>query len=183
MIVIEVPGPPIGKGRLRHRVVRSRANPMGFASGYTPAKTRDYEARIRQAAVLAMRGRSPLDGPVELTVIAYMPIPTSWSAKKKAQAQAGDIRPVVKPDDDNIAKAARDGCMDRRKPIIPIVFRDDAQVVDGHTHKFYDASPRLIIVACNSQKGSYHHVRQRILDHCADHRSLTQSTDVAHPSP
>ncbi len=178
MIIIEVPGPPIGKGRLRHRVVRSRANPMGFASGYTPAKTRDYEARIRQAAVLAMRGRSPLEGPVELTVIAYMPIPVSWSAKKKAQALDEHIRPVVKPDGDNIAKSALDGANG-------IVFRDDAQVVDGHTHKFYDANPRLVIVACNSQKGNYHHVvMQRLLDlRNSDHRPLTHPTDVAHASP
>jgi tripartite-type tricarboxylate transporter receptor subunit TctC len=32
--------------RLRYRVVRSKKNPAGFASGYTPKKTLDYEGRI-----------------------------------------------------------------------------------------------------------------------------------------
>jgi len=47
----------------------------------TPAKTREFDDRIKTAAIDAVAARSlkPLNETLGLRVIAYMPIPESWS--------------------------------------------------------------------------------------------------------
>lgn len=138
MFDLEVPGPPQGKGRLRHRVVRSRANPMGYASGYTPAKTLKYEEQIGTLARLQWR-QAPVECPVFLIVLAYLSIPQSFSRAKRQAAINGDLRPVKKPDWDNFGKVCSDA-------LNKIVFNDDAQVVDAFVRKFYSENPRIRIV-------------------------------------
>lgn len=138
MLDLEIPGEPQGKGRLRHRVVRSKANPMGYASGYTPEKTRLYQDLIATAARMAYRGE-PLSGPVYLHVIAFKTIPKSFSRVKRQAALAGHLRPVTKPDWDNFGKVASDA-------LNTIAFKDDAQVADAFIQKYYSDKPRLRIV-------------------------------------
>jgi len=53
---------------------------------------------------MAARSLNTLNEALGLRVIAYMPIPESWSAKTKAAAIAGDIMPITRPDFENIAK-------------------------------------------------------------------------------
>jgi Holliday junction resolvase RusA-like endonuclease len=137
-IVIELDGVPQGKGRLRHRIVRSRANPMGYASGYTPGKTRRYEEQLAAQAAYAMGNRSPIAGPVHVQVCAYVPVPKGWSKRKRTLALAGEIRPTVKPDWDNYAKVC--------DALNSVVWIDDKQVIDGLVQKFYSERPRLRIV-------------------------------------
>jgi Holliday junction resolvase RusA-like endonuclease len=138
-IVIELDGAPQGKGRLRHRIVRSRANPMGYASGYTPGKTRKYEEKLAAQAARTMDNRSPIAGPVSVQVCAYVPIPKGWSKRKRTLALAGEIRPTVRPDIDNYLKSACDA-------LNSVVWIDDKQVIDGRVEKFYSERPRLRIV-------------------------------------
>lgn len=128
-IIIELEGVPIGKGRPRSR--RGQARP------YTPEATRSFEEALGFAGRAVMRARLPLEGPLAVTVHAYLPIPPSWSAIKRRWALDGTIRPRTKPDTDNILKTI--------DALNKIVWRDDAQVVDGHVHKFYAAEPRLRI--------------------------------------
>jgi Holliday junction resolvase RusA-like endonuclease len=150
ILTLDIPGVPQGKGRLRHRVVRSKANPLGYASGYTPAATIAYEEQIAVLARLTwgrqfgdgvMLENDPplLDGPIFLHVIAYKPIPESWSRAKKAAAERGDIRPTSKPDWDNFGKVAADA-------LNTIAFKDDAQVADAFVQKYYSDTPRMRIV-------------------------------------
>jgi Holliday junction resolvase RusA-like endonuclease len=127
-IVIELLGEPKGKGR--PRFTRS-----GIA--YTPVKTRSYEASLAWTAAAAMKGAKPLEGPLALTVEAYVPIPSSWSGKRQRMAAAGDIRPTTRPDADNIMKTL-DG-------LNGIVWRDDAQIVDVRCVKAYSERPRLVV--------------------------------------
>jgi Holliday junction resolvase RusA-like endonuclease len=137
-IVIEVDGVPQGKGRLRHRVVRSRANPFGYASGYTPSKTRKYEEQLAAQAARTMGNRPPIPGPVHVQVCAYVPIPKGWSQRKRELALAGEIRPTTKPDWDNYAKVC--------DALNGVVWIDDKQVIDGRVEKFYSERPRLRVV-------------------------------------
>jgi Holliday junction resolvase RusA-like endonuclease len=137
VIVVELPGQPQGKGRPRFRAVTTKTG-RSFATAYTPAKSRSYEAALAWAAKLAMQGRTPLYGPLKVTVTAYMAVPPSWSNKKRDAALAGALRPVTKPDGDNIEKGAWDAMK-------TIVWLDDAQIVDGRVLKFYDERPRLRI--------------------------------------
>lgn len=134
MIAFELHGEPVGWQRSGVRIVRPK-NGKEFATLYTPAETRKYEQALALAAKVAMRGRPLVDGPVRLTVTAFMPIPRSWSRKKIDAALAGVVRPTVKPDWDNIGKVT-DALKD-------IVWNDDTQVVDGRVLKVYAERPRL----------------------------------------
>lgn len=89
-------------------------------------------------ASMAMQGFTLLEGPVIMTVISIMPVPKSWSRKKHASALAGQIRPASKPDADNLAKGVGDA-------LNLVVYRDDAQIVDLRSIKFYGARPEVQI--------------------------------------
>lgn len=134
MILFELQGDPVGWQRSGVRIVKPKFGKQ-FATLYTPAETRAYEKALGMAAKVAMRGRPLLAGPLRLTVTAFMPVPASWSRKKRDAALSGVIRPTVKPDWDNIGKMT-DALKD-------VVWVDDTQVVDGHVLKVYDERPRL----------------------------------------
>jgi Holliday junction resolvase RusA-like endonuclease len=83
-----------------------------------------------------MRNREPLLGPLSVSVTAFMPVPPSWSNRKRDAALAGTVRPTGKPDSDNVQKVAWDA-------LNSIVFADDAQIVEAKVSKIYDERPRL----------------------------------------
>lgn len=132
LVVVTVPGAPIAKGRPR---ITTRGR---FARAYTPAKTRAYEDLVRCHAVEVMQDRPPIDGAITLTVTAFVAMPKNFSRKKRADALDGILKPVTRPDADNYAKAALDGCNG-------ILFRDDSQVADLIVRKRYSVEPRLVI--------------------------------------
>lgn len=132
LVTFRVDGAPVAKGRARATTIG------GMARLYTPAKTRAYEDQVRIAAAMAMGERMPFQGEVTLTITAGVAIPKSFPKKKRLNAVAGIIRPTVKPDADNYAKAALDGCNG-------ILFRDDAQVTDLIIRKRYAAEPHLVV--------------------------------------
>jgi Holliday junction resolvase RusA-like endonuclease len=136
-IIIELPGEPKGKGRPRH----TRAGVT-----YTPAATRSYEASLAWTAAAAMKGRRPLEGPLRLAVEAFMPIPASWSAKKKCAALAGTISPTTRPDCDNLMKVI-DG-------LNHVCWVDDAQIIDARITKRYDERPRMVITITPIEAGA-----------------------------
>ena len=115
-------GNPIGKSR-----------PRFTKSGrvYTPAKSAEYEKRVMQAAWSGMKRLKlePTPRPVHVELIAYLPIPKSWTKKKKEEAMAGAIKPN-KPDLDNILKSVLDGCNE-------VVYLDDKQVHSIRARKLY----------------------------------------------
>jgi len=141
---MELAGAPRGVGRTKTRVIpkkfidkqgneRSRFIPVV----YTPEKTKIEHADIRLAAMHAMGGRIPLDEPLHLKYVAYLPVPKAWSQKKQAEALASVVLPISKPDFDNIAKF-----VDAMKHI---VFVDDSRITDAHIWKRYDVRPRIVI--------------------------------------
>lgn len=150
MFELEIPGDPQGKGRLRYRVVRSKNNPLGYASGFTPSKTLKYEDMIRNLARAEWR-QAPLENcSVFLHVVAYLSIPKSFSNFKRRAAIREDLRPAKTPDWDNFGKVCSDA-------LNKVVFKDDAQVVDAFVQKFYSENPRIRIVVLPSQ-GSANYV-------------------------
>ncbi len=104
---------------------------------FKDAKTVAFQDAMALSAKTTMRGRRPLLVPLELLVVSVIGVPASWSAKKRAAALAGEIRPTGKPDFDNLAKQV--DCLNG------IVWRDDAQVVDGRSVKIYGADPCMLI--------------------------------------
>lgn len=132
LLTLTIPGVPVAKGRPRFTTAG------GFARSYTPAKTQRYEDLIRCEAVAAMNGDKPLEEAVCMTVTAYVQPPKSLSRKKRAAAIDGTLKPSTRPDVDNYAKAALDGCN-------AIIFRDDSLVTDLIVRKRYSERPRLVI--------------------------------------
>jgi Holliday junction resolvase RusA-like endonuclease len=109
---------------------------------FTPAKTAAYEGLVAHAAQQAMRGAVPFDRPCRIELDVLCTVPASWSAKKRAQALAGAIRPTKKPDADNVLKAVCDG-------MNGVVWRDDVQAVEVVLRKAYAATPGVHVrVAC-----------------------------------
>lgn len=130
-VAFTVPGEPVAKGRAKF------ARRGNFVTTYTPEKTARYENLVKLAAEAAMAEHhlTLLEGPVELRVFAVRSIPASWSAKKRLAAAAGELRPITKPDLDNIVKAIKDGCN-------KVVWLDDSQVCDIQSKKRY-GDPRV----------------------------------------
>jgi Holliday junction resolvase RusA-like endonuclease len=128
-ITIVIGGAPVAKGRVR-------ATCRGIM--YTPAKTRRYEAHGRLAAQQAMDGRPPIAVPVRADITVDLPVPASWSGKRRDAALRGDIRPTTRPDCDNYCKSALDA-------VNAIVVADDSLVVELVVSKRYAAVPQLTI--------------------------------------
>jgi Holliday junction resolvase RusA-like endonuclease len=128
-IVVELAGEP--KSQARPRFVRR----TGIA--FTPAMTRQYAAALRLAAQQAMDGRAPLEGPVQVDILALFPVPKGWSRRKREAALAGETLPQVRPDWDNLAK--------QLDSFNQVVWCDDRQVVTGTVRKRYAERPCLRI--------------------------------------
>lgn len=126
LITFIVHGDPVGKGRPR---ITTRG---GYARSYTPDKTRDYECMVSDLAHREMmnHGLLPTYDAVKVEIEAHFAIPKSYSKKKHEQAAKDEIKPMVKPDCDNIAKALLDA-------MNKVVYIDDKQVVELSVSKFY----------------------------------------------
>lgn len=127
MINFIVPGIPVPKARAR--VV----NIKGRSVSFTPKKTKDYELVLASIAGLAMRGCPLLTGPLVVNATFVLPIPASWTKKKKESARLGRLRPTTRPDLDNLFKVI-DG-------LEMVVFKNDSQIVEAHVVKFYGENP------------------------------------------
>jgi Holliday junction resolvase RusA-like endonuclease len=133
MLTYIVYGEPVGKGRPRF------ARRGKFTSTYTPQKTKTYEDEIRMMAKAAMGASEPLDTPMTVAIYIRVGIPASYSKQKRKDALEGIIKPMKKPDLDNIAKCFLDGMND-------IVYLDDKQVVNLHVTKVYAETPAVEVM-------------------------------------
>jgi Holliday junction resolvase RusA-like endonuclease len=70
------------------------------------------------------------DKPIAVEITAFYLVPKSWSKKKQAATYAGEIKPTVKPDIDNIVKIVLDG-------LNGVAFTDDKQVIEIQAQKCY----------------------------------------------
>lgn len=164
-VSIRLMGPPLGKGRPRFTTIG------GFARAFTPKETRDYENRLKAAGIAAMAGRSHLDEAISVVMRAFMPIPESWSRKKREAALANEIMPTTGIDYDNIAKMC-DGLNyhpprfkgDKEKR--PIIWKNDSQIVAAQIIKLYSDRPRLVIDVWRWDEGGeeIYDGNQRIID-------------------
>ena len=123
-LIFFIEGDPVPKGRGR---IMSAGNKRWQV---TPAKTRLFEAAVREQARDAMAANpqdgpggphdSPFDGPLYARLTFWLPRPKSVTR----------MWPFVKPDLDNLAKAVLDG-------LNGVVFHDDAQVCCMDLAKHY----------------------------------------------
>lgn len=133
-VFIKVLGEPVGKGRPRF------STKGGFPRAYTPAKTESYQKSIKAEY---LENYIPLlfapNTPLLIIVNAFMPIPKSTSKKNRISMLEGHIRPMKKPDADNILKAAMDA-------LNGVAYEDDKQFVSTTCNKWYSEVPRTEII-------------------------------------
>jgi Holliday junction resolvase RusA-like endonuclease len=128
-ITFTVLGEPVGKAR--QRVTR-------FGT-YTPQATVLYENLIkteyrRQCNDHRFDDKQPL----RMEVRAEYLIPASASKAKRAAMQKGEIRPMKKPDWDNVGKVVSDA-------LNKIAYRDDTQIVECTVTKHYSERPKITV--------------------------------------
>lgn len=76
--------------------------------------------------------------PLQAIISVYMPIPKGFSKVKRNSSLSGDLRPIVKPDCDNIAKNINDA-------LNGIAYPDDKQIVSLIVNKFYSDDERVTV--------------------------------------
>src|SRR5438128_208090 len=95
-----IPGAPRGKGRARSVPLMRGGRPVIGQGGrpilthHTDENTVAYESTIAIAgrdAMVAAGLATPMDGGIALTIDILLPIPSSWSKRKRAGALAGTV--------------------------------------------------------------------------------------------
>ena len=133
VVTFSVDGIPHGKGRPRFRRFGN------FVSTYTDAKTKTYEALVKEAAQKAMGSSEPLETPVSFHCHIRLPVPKSWSKKVTEACLSGLVTPTKKPDWDNVAKSVADA-------INGVIYLDDSQIIYAVISKAYAAEAGVDIV-------------------------------------
>lgn len=129
-IEFTIPGEPVAKGRPKFK------RQGNFVKTYTPDKTTNYETLVRFLYCEEAKGEQfPADMQLKITIKAYLSIPKSASKKKQTAMASGAIRPIKRPDTDNIVKAVLDG-------LNTVAFHDDSQIVEIVAGKWYSNEPR-----------------------------------------
>ena len=101
---------------------------------YTPADVKSYANWVRLSFMQKYPDWLPSmfqDKQLMCEIDAYFTIPKSFSKTKKQMAVDGFIRPLIKPDCDNISKNICDA-------MNGIVFGDDKQIVTLIVRKWYN---------------------------------------------
>ncbi|MFE8697952.1 RusA family crossover junction endodeoxyribonuclease [Cytobacillus sp. FJAT-53684] len=102
---------------------------------YVDERARRYHAYKQQIAILANQHiRTPSNCPILADITFYMPIPKSWSQKKKERYNGYIHR--SKPDIDNLIKGLFDS-------LNTIAWKDDNQVYEVHSKKMYSFNPGI----------------------------------------
>ena len=76
--------------------------------------------------------------PCTFKCVSYLPIPKGMNPIEQILAEMGYIRPVSKPDFDNLAKTYSDMIQD-------VILLDDKLIVEGTSIKYYSWKPRIEI--------------------------------------
>lgn len=122
-----------GKVQAQERPRFSRAG-KGVRTHDAP-KSRNYKEWVRLIA-MQNKPQEPLQGALRLEVDIYVMPPKKYHTKpKQALIARGELRPVTKPDIENLLKGIMDG-------MTGIIYRDDALVVELVAKKLYDLTPR-----------------------------------------
>lgn len=128
-----IPFAPVPKGR-------PKFTRTGHA--YTPKKTAEYEKKVSEYYKYKCNWEPEMfEGPIKVIMSFQMPIPESFTKKRKQAIMDGDNRHTSIPDLDNLAKAVLDA-------LNGIAFKDDSQISSMRLAKYYSSYPgvRLKII-------------------------------------
>lgn len=123
----------IPKAKARPRFTRRGK----FVQTYTPKTTLDYEKRIAEEYLL--QGGTVFEYPyLEMSIIAYFPIPKSTKKSEKLLLETECVPYPHKPDVDNLCKSIADA-------LNQVAYLDDKQLVFLKMRKYYGKVPRVIV--------------------------------------
>lgn len=120
---------PIPQGRPRF------ARAGKYVHAYDPEKSKNYKQLVRfwvTQQIKKIDGFKPFQTALCVDITFYLGIPSSWSKKRRVEADSGIIRPIVKPDTDNLVKSVTDSCN-------KLLWKDDSVITDLHARKRYTA--------------------------------------------
>lgn len=124
MLILEIPGNPVPW-------TATSCTRQGIR--YSP---KSKEKSLAKLQVQSQYCEKPVGGPVFLEMYFFMPIPKSFSHKKREALLKGHY--IKKPDTTNLQKFAED-CL------TGIVYVDDAQVCQVFSKKVYSENPKTVI--------------------------------------
>ncbi len=122
---------------------KPKGRPRFFARGnfrgtYTPKKTKDYEKELALKC-LPYKPSEILTGPLQVKLSFGMPIPKSFSKKKRLEAISGELAHTKKSGDiDNLCKSVLDS-------LNGVFFEDDSQIIYLTAGKHYAENPFINI--------------------------------------
>lgn len=123
-------GEPMGKERPRFRRVGK------YVQTYTPAKTKNYETKVRDSYYQDNMNSRHLTGAIEAEIHGIFPIPVSVSKKLRVKMESGEEPYTKKVDADNLAKIVLDA-------LNGVAYEDDKQVTKLTVTKVYGIDPRV----------------------------------------
>lgn len=149
-ISFTVYGEPKGKGRPRVSLRKYRGadgTEKAFSQAYTPKDTVSYENLVK-AEYTSQCGEAmfPDKQMLDMRIQAFYSIPQSASKKMRERMLSHEVRPVKKPDSDNIIKIIADS-------LNKIAYHDDSQIVDVMFRKFYSEKPRVVVTIKSVERG------------------------------
>lgn len=123
----------------KSNVISNAINNPGFIQVYSPnaASDRVYLQRLLSNEDFAQFNQL-IYTPCSIEFNAYFQTPKVFNATDTYLAELGCIRPICKPDFDNIEKKYADMYNGN-------VWLDDSLVIDGSIHKYYSILPRVEI--------------------------------------
>lgn len=80
----------------------------------------------------------PLDGPLALLMVMFLPIPKNTSKKVRELMIKGEIFPEKRPDVDNLAYIVKNA-------MNTLIYRDDSQIISENNIKLYGDIPMINI--------------------------------------
>lgn len=107
-------------------------NGKTFVHMYDPQQSSDFKGKLHILSLLELDkvGGEPIAEACKVKLTVFMPIPESYSKKKKEQIFLGLLYPTRKPDVDNLLKSVLDG-------VNGVLLKDDRFVVEAQVCKRY----------------------------------------------
>lgn len=139
---IVIYGEPVPQGRPKF------ASFGGHVHAYDPAKSKNYKQLVRFWVTQYLKkldGFTPYENALCVDLTFYLGIPTSWSKQKRIQASQGVIRPIKKPDTDNLIKSVTDACSG-------LLWVDDCIITDISARKRYTADLARVVLKVTEVK-------------------------------
>ncbi len=140
-------GEPQGKGRPRFVARYNPVEQRAFGQAHTPDKTIVYENLVKtEYAIQTGNHRFPDGSMLDMRIMAFYGIPKSATKKNKERMAKRLLRPVKKPDMDNVVKIIADS-------LNQVAYKDDTQIVDCQCRKFYSDNPRVEVTIKEVETG------------------------------